>query len=86
MEYTCVESLQHLKKLCGGKPEYTEFVILLAGGLARSSKRLRYDEDTDLFSIHNEIDDTEQEILSENLEKETIIIEAISKEAMFMSA
>lgn len=84
MEDICIQSLEHLKKLCGNKEEYSEFYILLSGGLFRSSKRIFYGIADDLFSIINEIDDTEQEVLSENLAKETIIVEAISKKAMFM--
>jgi len=62
-----------------------KFFIVLGGGLARSSKRIRYDFENNLFYIHNEIDDTFQDDLSEEqLRKETMVIEAIEKKAFFL--
>jgi hypothetical protein len=80
-----ITSLDHLKEEAAYKTgEYTEFCILLAGGLARSSKRILYFPDSKTFDIINEIDDSEQEGLNEEqLKTETHITEAIEKGAFY---
>ena len=51
----------------------------------RSSKRILYDPSENTFSIHNEIDDSYIDDLTEDqLKSETMIIEAIEKKALFL--
>ena len=60
-----------------------EFFISL-NGFMRSSKRIIYYPDTNTFDVHNEIDDSYQEDLTEEqLKFETMILEAIEKKALF---
>ena len=85
MAYKIIETIDQLKSEClKKKDDYVDFFIVLAGGLARSSKRIRYDKKSNRFDVHNEIDDTFQDDLSEDeLRKETMIIEAIEKNSFF---
>ena len=85
MGYKIIETIDQLKSECLKKDDdYGEFFIALGGGLARSSKRIRYDKKNNLFDVYNEIDDTFQNDLSEDeLRKETMIIEAIEKKSFF---
>jgi len=63
--------------------EIAEFFILLNFG-ARSSKRIVYFPDTDTFDINNEIDNSWQEDLpASELANETLIVEAIEKNAFY---
>ena len=55
--------------------------IMLAGGLARSSKTIRYDKSAERFEIFHEIDGTE-ETLTENQFKKSLIYQAIEKGAL----
>lgn len=60
-----------------------EFFILLKGS-ARSSKRISYFPDTNLFDVFNEIDDSWQEELTEDkLRGETNIVLAMERGAFF---
>ncbi len=62
---------------------WAEFFISL-NGFMRSSKRIVYFPDTKTFDIHNEIDDSYQEGLTEEqLKFETMIVEAIEKKVFF---
>lgn len=85
MRYKIIETIDQLKSECIKKnDEYGDFFITLGGGIARSSKRIRYDKKTNLCDVHNEIDDTFQDNLSEDeLRKETMIFEAIEKKSFF---
>ncbi|HEX5654946.1 MAG TPA: hypothetical protein VFX58_17845 [Chitinophagaceae bacterium] len=61
----------------------TEFYISLNGNL-RSSKRVVYYPDTNTFDVHNEIDDSYQEDLTEEqLINETHIVLAIEQGAFY---
>ncbi len=63
--------------------EYSDFFITLNFNL-RSSKRILYDEESEKFSIINEIDDSYQDDLTQDqLANETLIVEAINKNALF---
>jgi len=80
-----IASMEELKK----ESEYddrkgmAEFFILLNFNL-RSSKRITYYPDTNTFDVHNEIDDSYEEDLSEEqLKNETHIVLAIEKGAFF---
>lgn len=85
MNYTLINSLDELKSICiENKDEYIECFILLQG-MFRSSKRILYDPSENTFSIHNEIDDSYIDDLTEDqLKSETMIIEAIEKKALFL--
>lgn len=77
-----VTSFNHLKTLCNING-FAEFHIIIANGLAKSSKRIRYFSNSKTFDIHNEIDDYWQEdITEEDFYIETKIIEAIEKNAL----
>lgn len=74
-----IKSLEHLKEVAGNDlGEFTEFYIILGGGIARSSKRIVYHSSSKTFDVYNEIDDSYQEELTDDqLESETNIVEAI---------
>ena len=77
-----INSLNHLKTVCNING-FAEFYIIIANGLAKSSKRIRYSSENNTFDIHNEIDDYWQEGISEeDLYIETNIMEAIEKNAL----
>jgi hypothetical protein len=80
MAYTKVESIDHLIELCGD--DRVDFFI--HGGAFRSSKGIMYFPDSEEFDIHNEIDDSWQEVKKENLDRDTHIVEAINKGAFYM--
>ena len=77
---TTVQQLKHEAKSNDGS--FTDFYIVLNFGL-RSSKRILYNEDTNTFDVHNEIDDSYQDDLTEEqLREETHIIEAMENGAL----
>jgi len=79
-----VRNLEHLKTLStNDNGDFLDFHISLAGGLAKSSKRILYDPEFDEFSIINEIDESFQEFHSSEIAKETNLIEAIEKRCLF---
>ena len=67
MKFKRINSIEELKKEC---EESYDFFINFGG--ARSSKNITYDKDEDTFSIHHEIDDTFEDVTSENLKKSNI--------------
>ncbi len=80
-----ITSIEELKK----EAEYddrkgmTEFFIALNFG-CRSSKRITYYPDTNRFDIHNEIDDTyEEDLTEEQLRNDTHIVYAIENGAFY---
>lgn len=84
MSYLCIENLEQLKKeATHPNGDLVDFFILFAGGLAKSSKRILYFPECDEFVIVHEIDESYVEVSSSNLEKETNLIEAISKKCLF---
>ncbi|MFA6325059.1 MAG: hypothetical protein WCX46_02415 [Candidatus Paceibacterota bacterium] len=79
-----IKSLIHLVRMI--EEGHTNYTIMLAGGLIRSSKKIRYDSKTHKFRIFNSIDDTEQiltvkEVLNPKL---TNIGKAITLQALYM--
>lgn len=80
MAYTKIESVDHLIELCGD--DRVDFFI--HGGTYRSSKGIMYFHDSQEFDIHNEIDDSWQEVKKDKLGEETNIVEAINKGAFYM--
>ncbi|HEY5405799.1 MAG TPA: hypothetical protein VIJ92_01880 [Ginsengibacter sp.] len=79
-----ITSIEDFKKEASNKNgDYSDFFITLNFNL-RSSKRILYDEESETFSVINEIDDSYQDDLSETqLADETLIVEAINKGALF---
>ena len=80
-----ITSLEQLKKesTYDDKKGMVEFFILLNFGL-RSSKRIAYYPDTNTFDVHNEIDDSwEEDLTEEQLINETHIGLAIENGAFF---
>jgi hypothetical protein len=76
-----INNLEELKEICS-ENVVDIFIYLCAG--ARSSKNISYNKDKDTWYILNEIDDTEQEVKTENLDEETNIIKALDRKALFM--
>ncbi len=80
-----ITSIEELKKesIYDDKKGMTEFFILLNFNL-RSSKRIVYYPDTNTFDVHNEIDDSyEEDLTEEQLRNETHIVLAIDNGAFF---
>ncbi|MCB0754130.1 MAG: hypothetical protein H6603_01130 [Flavobacteriales bacterium] len=79
-----VESFDHLKQLAYRENgDYVHFYTLLAGGLARSSKRISYRPDSSEFLIINEIDESDEEVVEGELASRTNLVEAVERGAMF---
>ncbi|SKB62585.1 hypothetical protein SAMN05660226_02316 [Parapedobacter luteus] len=80
-----VTSIAELKMLSYRETgEYVDFCMMLAGGLAKSYKRIGYDPETDTFGVYNMCDDTEQEDLDdEALARDTLIVTAVERGALF---
>lgn len=80
-----IASLEELKKeaLYNDQKGFTEFFILINCGM-RSSKRIAYFADTNTFDVHNEIDDSyEEDLTEEQLRNETHIVVAIENGALY---
>jgi uncharacterized protein YfeS len=84
MNHLKVESIDHLKTLASAQgDDFADFVLLIAGGLARSSKRIIYYHNTDEFYIINEIDESFQEVGSKDLHSETNLIAGIDSGCLY---
>lgn len=80
-----INSIEELKKESeyDEKKGWAEFFILLNFNL-RSSKRIVYYPDTNKFDVHNEIDDSyEEDLTEEQLINETHIGVAIERGALY---
>jgi hypothetical protein len=83
-QISSIEQLKHLAYRENG--DFVEFYIYLAGGLARSCKRISYrPNENKQWLIINEIDDTYQALLERSLAKKTSIVEGINKGVFFLS-
>lgn len=81
-----VENLEHLKLLSNDKNgDFQDFYIVVANGLARSSKRILYHAEFDMFSLINEIDESFQEFNSSEIEEKTNLLTAIESKSLFKS-
>lgn len=81
-----IGSLEELKKVAfNERGDFVDFYILLAGGIAKSSKRISYNPESDEFSIIHEIDESFQKVNSENIGVKTNILEAIEKNCLFQT-
>lgn len=79
-----VKSIKHLKKLASNKNgDFIDFVVFLSK-FAKSSKRIIYYGETDEFSIINEIDDSYQELTTDELASKTILVTAIQNRCLFL--
>ena len=85
MPHKPIQSIQHLKEACLTEPgDYVHFRMVLAQGLAYSSKRILYFPKDDKFYVINEIDESYQDDLTQDdLKSKTRIVEAIEKNAFF---
>jgi hypothetical protein len=80
-----ITSIEELRKesIYDDRKGMAEFFILLNFNL-RSSKRIVYYPDTNTFDVHNEIDDSyEEDLTEEQLKNETHIGLAIERGAFF---
>jgi hypothetical protein len=82
-----ITSLEQLKTLAYRENgDFVEFYLLLAGGLARSSKRISYrPSESKNWLILNEVDNSYQELIDKNISKKTLIVKAIEKGAFYLS-
>ena len=79
-----VKNLEHLIALSTNtNGDFEDFYILVANGLARSSKRILYHPKYDEFSLINEIDESSQEFYSSEIEIKTNLIQAIKAKTLF---
>lgn len=79
-----VKNIDHLKELANNENgDFEDFYIVLANGLAKSSKRILFDPELDEFSLIHEIDETYQEFKSYEIGNVTNLIEAIEKKSLF---
>lgn len=79
---TLITSLDDLRTRSSAEGGCECFIAL--NSFVRSSKQIWYDEETELWSVHNDIDDSDLEDMSiYELESETHIIEALKKNALF---
>jgi hypothetical protein len=84
MNHLKVKSIDHLKTLASAQgDDFADFVLLIAGGLARSSKRIIYYRNTDEFNIINEIDESFEEVYAANLDAETNLVAGIKNGALY---
>ncbi len=82
-----IESIEHLKKEANSwNDDFQHFYIVLAGGLAKSSKRIVYYPSDKLFGIINEFDESHLEVSEQELRLKTNIPEAIEKGCFYKSS
>lgn len=82
-----ITTLNQLKELAFRENgDFVEFYIFLAGGIARSCKRISYrPNEKEQWLIINEMDDSYQELNEECLLIQTNIISAINNRSLFLS-
>lgn len=80
---TSVDDLKTLAYRENG--DFVEFYLMLAGGLARSCKRISYRRNEKCWLVINEIDDSYQELNEDELDSETLIVKAINNKAFVLS-
>lgn len=79
-----VKNLEHLISLStNANGDFEDFYILVANGLARSSKRILYHPKYEEFSLINEIDESFQEFHSSKIDEETNLIQAIKSKTLY---
>jgi hypothetical protein len=79
-----VKSLEHLKELANNRNgDFEDFHIVLANGLAKSSKRILYSPEFDEFSVINEIDESFQEFNTSEITYKTNLMTAINAKELF---
>lgn len=82
--HTPVTSIDHLKQLAFRENgDHVHFYILLAGGLARSSKRISYRPNSREFLIIHEIDESDEDVYEDELGVRTNLVEAIENQKMY---
>ena len=79
-----VKNLEHLKELAFNENgDFEDFYILLANGLAKSSKRMIFHPEFDEFSLINEIDESYQEFSTSEIATKTNLISAMQAKVLF---
>ncbi|MEQ8475065.1 hypothetical protein [Fulvivirga sp.] len=82
-----IRNFEHLKELATSENgDMQDFYILLGGGIAKSSKRISFDRKFDQFYIIHEIDESYQEISSQDLKNDPFFKKAIEMECLFLSS
>lgn len=77
-----IKTIEELKERAQATDGCECFIVLKGG--ARSSKQVWYFPESELWSVHNDIDDTDMEDLSIlELAHNTNIVEAIKRGALF---
>ncbi len=81
-----VQNFDHLMELASKNSDMQHFYVILAGGLARSGKRILYHRDSDTFDIVHEIDESHEELSSLELLKNQFFIRALENNCLFLSS
>ncbi len=83
-----IKTIQELQKLAFRENcDFVHFDMFLAGGLARSCKRISYRPNQNKpWLVINEIDESYQELSEQNLSKKTQIVEAINNNCFYLSS
>ncbi|MCF8277862.1 MAG: hypothetical protein K9J17_14100 [Flavobacteriales bacterium] len=83
-EHQLVTSLEELQELAyRPNGDFVHFYVSLAGGLARSSKRISYRPEFKEFLLIHEIDESYEEIREDTLGSQTNLIESMQKGCFF---
>lgn len=76
-----IESIEELKTL--SENNQLDVFIMLAGGMARSSKTITYYPEDEQFYVFNDIDGTEQTLTESELHSKSNIGTAIDQGSLF---
>ena len=79
-----IKTLDQLKQMASREHETIDVAILLAGGMAKSVKTVRFYPDSDEWAIYNFIDDSEQTITTDELWTESSLGKALDQGALFL--
>ena len=85
MSAELIKDVEDLKRRATRDPNTEDWMeCFIQLGVGRSSKRVIYYPDSDTFDVHHEIDDTySEDVTLDYLEKNTHIIEALEKNALY---
>jgi len=80
---TQITTIEQLKELAGYRPLENWFECFVSLGIARSSKRIVYHKETDVWDIVHEIDESEEEDVPTSEFLNTHIGKALHKGALW---
>ncbi len=81
-----IDTVEQLKiESSNANDDFVHFYIVLAGGLAKSGRRIVYYPSDRLFGIINEFDESHFEVDEVELKTKTNIVEAITQGCLFKS-